>query len=516
VSPSSTPRVVTHGPFLDRYASAVLTLVKKRYAEADRAPTVSANVGRPGPKGPVEKVATAHGVLIPVRDEDWPDRTLAEKAIHLLFRSPFYPVADRDERWESAEDAVRLLREELGARAIPKMNVEWRELTSDAAQSRLAFAGLGSLRLDRLSDEAAACDPDGARWVVDLRFVGDYEVRDGFERFGAAAWFGAKRELLRITWSHGGRDVYPGDPLWEHAKYAWRASLFVGVTIADHLWGLHLRSGNEMVIALREQLSEEHPVRLLLKPFTYRTISVAHRAANTLVVERGLPHRGFALTYEGLTGLLAYGTPLARLETFPTLLASRGTAGLEDFPYGEDGMALWALVHRYVEQTIALHFPDDASIAADGELQAFWRVLEPVRSRIDAGPLARRAQLVDLCASFLFYVTGLHEHVGSLCEYLLDPRFMGGRIRTGLDTCDVQGSVIQMLLMAGTSLRQPGVLEDYTHILPRVREAEARAVMEAFRAELVELAAEIDRRNAARAHPFRTFDPKHLEVSVSL
>jgi len=95
-------------------------------------------------------------------------------------------------------------------------------------------------------------------------------------------------------------------------------------------------------------------------------------------VERGLPHRGFSLTIEGLRGLLAHGTDLARLETFPHLLAMRGTADLVDFPYGEDGKSLWAIIHRYVERTIALHFPDDAAIAADVELASFWRVRKKI------------------------------------------------------------------------------------------------------------------------------------------
>jgi hypothetical protein len=508
--------VRTSGPVLDRYASAVLALIRKRYLEADRSPPRAANVGRPREQRELAKVTTVHGVRIPIEDEDWPDRTLAEKAIHLLFRSPFYPLQDEAARWDGGDDAVRALRDELGARAIPAMNVTWPDLTSDAAQSDLAFAGLAALHLARLNDDDAARDPDGARFVVDVRWLGDYEVRDGFERLGAAAWFDETRRLVRVSWCHGARDVRVRDASWEHVKYAWRASVFVAITVTDHLWGLHLRTGNEMVTALREQLSPEHPIRLLLKPFTYRTISVAHRAANTLVVERGLPHRGFSLTYDAFKRLLVHGSPLARLETFPDLLAARGVADLADFPWGDDGRALWAIIHRYVGANVGLHYPDDAALAADVELQSLWRALDPIRSAKTSARLVHRSELVDLAASFVFYVTGLHEHVGSLCEYLLDPRSMGGRVRAGLDLCDVQGSVIQMLLMAGTSLRQPALLEDYSHLLPRSHTSEARTILDTLQADLRALVLEIARRNALRRHPFRSFDPTVLEVSVSL
>jgi len=495
---------------LDRYAASLLKLTKRRYAEWHASHPVAADIKRPAVAGPLRKIDSVHGISLPVEDEDWPSRTFAERAIHALFRSPVYPLRDDEEVWHSREDARREMRELLPDQIMPDENAHWHDLLSDEAQSHFAFSGLGAFHLRQMP----ALDNEDARFVVDMTHMEKHDVRPGFERFGAAAYFGEDRKILRIHWSHVGHDIRPGDPDWPHAKLAWRSAVLVGLTVSDHQWGLHMRLGNTVITATRERLGVEHPVRLLLKPYCFRTVAVNHRAANVLIGERGLTHRALALTFEGLSALLLDGERDAKLRPFPDVLAERRTEDLEDFPFAEDGLDLYAVIHQYVREYIHLYLPSNDHVCADVELARWWEALAEVRD--DDRSLRTRAQLTDAVSAFIFSVVALHEHMGELAEYVRDPGFAAGRLRPGAVMNDVQGTFLLGLLVAGSGLSQPDLISDFSHLLPSDRRETAVAILEAYRVRLGDLSAEIDRRNLGRKQPYNSMNPSKLQCSVSI
>lgn len=473
---------------IDRYSQAVITLIRRRYDEWETSPPTAADIRRPTEQRRLAKIGSVHGIELPVEDEDWPARTWAEKALHTLFRSPVYPLWDDATPWPSPAVAVAELSEWLGPRLLPAEGVRWPELASDEAQSRFAFAGLAAPWLRR----------EGDGFVVDFGWLGDLPVRDGFERYGAVAWFDADRRLVRIHTTH---DAVPGDPGWDHAKFVWRSSVLVGVTLAHHLWGLHLYAANRVVTATREELPPEHPVRLLLKPFTFRTAAINHRAAAILVVPRGLMHRAFALTWDGLVAALRHGDADGRLRSVRARLAERGTLDLPAFPYASDAVALEDVVRRYVDRCT----PD-----VDPALVRWWSAL----GDLVTGPPSREG-LVDAITAFVFASVGQHRHLGALRDYLLDPSFLSSRIRAGSEQNDQQGSRLLMLVVAGTGLRQPALLSDFHHLLPRDR-PEAAAALDGFLGELRALSARIVDQNRTRRWPYTGMDPARLECSVAM
>lgn len=491
---------------VDRYVRSLLSLLQRRYVEWDERHPSAADMRRPLPQAALRRAVGLNGLAVPIEDEDWPQRTFAERAIHTLFSSPFYPLWDDPQTWASNDEAVATLREVLTDRVIPHEVTPWGELQSDAVQSDFAFRGIGALYLAR--------SPGPEPFVVDVTWMADCEVRDDYERYGAAAYFDADRRIVRIWWSHGDKDVYPGDPDWEHVKFAWRSSVGVGATVADHLWCLHMQIANEMVIAAREALPADHPLRLFLKPYHYRTIAINHAALTLLLVKRGLTHRAFGFTPEGLAAAALHGEGRFKLEPFRRSLEKQGTADLSDFPFAEDGLALAAVFHDYVTSYVALFYPTHASVSEDADLQAWWARL--ANTRPDDRTLATREQLVEAVSGFLFHVVGMHRFVGAMREYTLDPDRMGGRIRPGAIRSDVQASFLGMLLIAATGLDQPKLLSDFSHLLPADRAAEAHALLEAHMAKLRDLSAEIDRKNQGRPRPFNYFNPAILDCSVSI
>ena len=54
--------------------------------------------------------------------------------------------------------------------------------------------------------------------------------------------------------------------------------------------------------------------------------------------------------------------------------------------------------------------------------------------------------VVDLLAGLIIHVTGIHNHVGNVADYLFDPSFASAKIRPGAEIADVRGLQLQMVL----------------------------------------------------------------------
>jgi hypothetical protein len=143
-----------------------------------------------------------------------------------------------------------------------------------------------------------------------------------------------------------------------------------------------------MVVAVREQLGAEHPIRRLLTPYLFGTIQVNH-IANMLLVPWGtLGSRNFAFTREGLQqawravpSLQVDGAELRGRVPDAELLRlcfdvgayfRRRTADLEvDLPYYQQGGEYWLATRRMVEEYLSLWYPSLEAVAADAELFNF-------------------------------------------------------------------------------------------------------------------------------------------------
>jgi hypothetical protein len=80
---------------------------------------------------------------------------------------------------------------------------------------------------------------------------------------------------------------------------------------------------------------------------------------------------------------------------------------------------------------------------------------------------------------------------------------------------DIQATVQVLNLCALTGLEQPRLIGDYTHLFLEQNKADVIAAFERYQQALIELSADIDRRNKQREQPFQTFNPTLLSVSVS-
>ena len=495
---------------LDRHTRLFLRLVQGAVSDWNKSPPGAEDVTAPQNEGKLPTVKLPFGgIELPSRDEDWPSQGIVRAAAVRFLRSRILPLTDRDEAWSSIGEALAAFEETLPIGTLRgHPNTHWSEMSSDEAMSRLAFSGLGALRLLPVRGD----DPDGAKWVSDLAFMSAFDVRPGFERYGAIAYFDASQRIVRIHWSHSHVDVRPGDADWEHAKWAWRCTLLVGTTIVDHLVGVHWMIGNFVTSAARSSFGRDHPLRRLLKPFTWRTITINYSATFSLCPERGFVHRAAALTSEALTAAFQESVGLIRYLTVPELIGRKQAEGMgDDFPWATDGLALYQVTHTFVEDYISQYFAGD-TVARDPQVKAFWAAVRAAAP--GAGiPELSRVTLVELLAQFIWCVTGLHESVGALAEYLSNPAFMGTKIRPGREVSDVQASFQALLIGSLTGLVMPGILNDFSHVC--LDKAGAQA-FDRFQVELHALATRIDEANKTRRWPCNAFNPRFLECSISV
>jgi hypothetical protein len=303
---------------------------------------------------------------------------------------------------------------------------------------------------------------------------------------------------------------------WDFAKWCWRTSLMVAVTVADHLGATHYLVSNLMTTATREQLPEDHPLRRFLKPFEYRANDVNLDAAIALSPEGGLAHRTFGFTHPGLVRCLLRGIETTTFTTLPRQLAARGVSELgERYPFATDGLALFDIMRRHAREYLAIYRSDDELIA-DAAVRAWWQALTDLAPSLGLRPLTRADQVLDVLGQFMFSVTGMHSQVGNVVGYLVDPLLMGGKLRSGSCESDVQTTVQLLNLAALTGLQTPPLLSDFTHLLLADHRPQALAEVRRFQSELRALAEAIDERNQHRPQPFEVFNPALLESSVSV
>jgi hypothetical protein len=463
-------------------------------------------------------------IQLPTTDEDWPASDWKRRFLLAVLRSEYlFPVVDRKDAWANPEVARDTFQEALPLGSyMARPYHYWKEMRSDAAMSRLAFAGLGALRL--MPYERDEADPPTLirpRWQHDLRLLARYAVRDGFESYGARAIFDEDQRPIAIYWCEGNAWVYPGDPGWAHAKWAWRCSLMVGTTVVDHLVGVHWLIGNYVTSAARFHLPPTHYLRMLLKPFTWRTVTINAGACETLCPERGFVHRASALTYEALLQAFGDATTLLDFHTVPDMVARKGAAGMGDrFPWMTDALALYEVIHAFVVDYLG-EYAEEIEAEGDAGLVAFWDYLNAAPTGVRFPDRSREA-LVDVLSQFIWSVTGLHEAVGTVHEYVTDPTFMGTKIRRGVEMADIQASMQYLLVMALTGLNMPRLLDlgDAEGVFDA--DHRGRRAFQRFHDRLVVLAAENDAANARRLRdperpwPCETFNPKNLETGVSI
>jgi hypothetical protein len=412
----------------------------------------------------------------------------------------------------------------------------------DAAERFLAFEHLAMHRTRALSSaEAPSHDGVFAAFVVSTSALGGLKTRAGFARLGADMFFSGAGEPIMIRTSDGQnlwRSEVP-DVTWQYWKFVWRSSMFLYITLVDHLWMTHFSAGEALAGAIREGLPPSHPLRRLLSMATFGTIAVNVGATHTLIgpnhlLQRSTPFQDFHTIAQTASAAIqpmkeAYGA-IVDDAIFEALHPT-----LQQLPFYQDGrlifQAIQTLVDRYFDLYGSSWCGVDSGLVNDMDIKVFMQRLKAwtnfdLNAASDGdwlGLYSDDGQLLckgfrKLLKTLLFAVSGYHRHVGTVGDIASDPDFASFSNVVGEPFGRPRQHLLMSLIAGSTARIMPKIVQDYTHLAADLGETSGRAahIFKDFQDAILSVADEVDSRNEKRSIPYLQMHPRFVETSVAV
>ena len=392
----------------------------------------------------------------------------------------------------------------------------------EASLGDIAFNGLGQWFLssvqhdengkasweDREAMECKECiPPKDSCFVVDVSRLADFPVRQApkgtkgapyeYENYGAACFFDLQHAPIALwipnaAWNkdyqnsgkprgtmyyrsgsgagEGHEDAADED--WEYAAWRWRCSLYYHAFAETHLVYCHWLVSNTLVTALRERLSPEHPVRLLMWPFADGCISINYAASINLASKRGFVSRATTFEPQAIEDQIKGLAGKFRYESFTERMKRRVGRGGEQLPMRTDGVFYETILTEFVGGVLDQSFlRDDAEstppaaaeetppaakytpvekckVTDDPEICEFWKGVKAAamgdgkgkgngdgydfKHDTEHGPRGLPPLSFDNLVAYLvhciFYSTAVHELLGNILLDVSVPTNMSPRI----------------------------------------------------------------------------------------
>lgn len=452
------------------------------------------------------------------------------------------------------------------SRRIAYVN-EAKDVHGDA--SAHAFAGVGAWRLKAIvqqekSNKGSMCwakreasvacvPPEGSVAVIDCSWQASMKVRPGYETYGAAAFFNKDKELVGI-WNEAAKHmVLPSaddenDEPWRWAQYHWKSSIAYEIFSVGHLLEIHWSASNTLVQTAR-YLPLSHPIRRIIKPFTWGSAFINYQALVNLVQTSGVIVRTGAVSIDGLTShfehIMDEHVHYGSFEKFVTNMGIFPTGFIEDVPLVEDGRSLWTIFESFVDEYMSVFFEDREDsedgflprVEDDPDLLIFWEQARTART--EKHPLELEELSFSNLREFLtwgfFWSCAVHNLVANFTTENTLPTSFAGRIESAvrnnspesgfqvpINTWLTQLSVLALTTIDSVpflieSIRDTADFYGPSSLAPYGRNEEARMAFLRFADRLDELSVEIDKRNETRGWlATNCFNPKVLLCSASL
>lgn len=450
----------------------------------------------------------------------------------VLVNNNILPLTDSIFQFESKEQADELIKDlglqgksEDGCSPEPYKGSDWGDKTSDEHLFRFFFHGIAASLLERQTAESSM--PELGPFEIDLDFMSELPVRDGFRPYGAKI-FANTKEITAIYDSAKGKLYKPGDEGWEGAKFVAKSSAFVLNTAREHLSCSHMVVANYLSLAKVKFLSPDHPIQRIVNVFTFRTNSVNDSAFTTLMPEFSILHRGTGFEYEGFRGVFdnSFETSNA-FQPFPTRNMRPELLEMSEngkLPYHSEANEYYAIVEEFVKAWLE----EAGDAATDEQAQQFYNeIRENAKGqRYEIPEFKDVSSMVDLLTQAFFTVTCYHEIIGTVIDHTNDIYAMANRLVEDeegnvVTSADVQSYLLTMAITASTGIATPMLMKPYKNYFshdgaPRWEKKEWKSFVKALEKQSRKIKKDIKNRKNNGDVEFLYFDPEQFESAVSV
>uniref|UniRef100_A0A671TZE0 Hydroperoxide isomerase ALOXE3-like n=1 Tax=Sparus aurata TaxID=8175 RepID=A0A671TZE0_SPAAU len=157
---------------------------------------------------------------------------------------------------------------------------------------------------------------------------------------------------------------------WLIAKIFVRSADFNVHELNVHLLRTHLLA-EVFTVSLLRNVPMVHPLYKLLIPHTRYTLQINILARLLLISKTGVFTKFSASGGEGMITILKRSMASMTYSSLciPEDIAERGLKDLPNFNYRDDGLRLWDIINRFVQEVLGYYYKNDAEVKQDSELQ---------------------------------------------------------------------------------------------------------------------------------------------------
>jgi arachidonate 15-lipoxygenase len=428
---------------------------------------------------------------------------VAVEVLHLL--QDIYPVDASHQPVASSDPETRLLEAYTAVHRAVRPPPVWhgdlvRATKDDNLLGALAVGGPFAKLLESVPG-------DHERYVIDLRYLSEYPVRDGLCQLGSRIHFIATDGSLRASGiEYGGETITAAEGRWELTQRIALAGLLTHLTVWRQGMEYHV-GGLAPVPVATHNLPTDHPLRRLLAPHVSQTL-VTNRATHLTLRRSGWDVRALSFPYKTLLRYYDDGArafDIGRLDVRADA-QRRGIPETLSYPYLPQAGRYYELFESYVRAYLEHCYPDDATLQGDTATHLWFEFLDrEVANGIGSYvPSLTRESLIRLCTLIMYSVSVGHTE-NSLRDYAV---FLPTNVRgdgVGQSVGEVQLTLnFQLLITSPTTL----LLHDFSHL---ALDADAAEIMRRFQAKLWERQREMEH----EPDHYWSLYPSELEASVS-
>ncbi|XP_030270904.1 hydroperoxide isomerase ALOXE3-like isoform X1 [Sparus aurata] len=157
---------------------------------------------------------------------------------------------------------------------------------------------------------------------------------------------------------------------WLMAKIFVRSADFNLHQLNAHLLRTHLLA-EVFTVSLLRNVPMVHPLYKLLIPHTRYTLQINIMARLRLISKTGVFTQIAACGGEGMITILKRSMSSMTYSSLciPEDIAERGLEDVPNFHYRDDGLRLWDIISRFVQEVLSYYYKNDAEVKQDSELQ---------------------------------------------------------------------------------------------------------------------------------------------------